>query len=64
MNTTGYKNRIPMPPAFMATTRQKILLGEHYIPESPFAITHPRTAHALETVGHFTREVINFAKQF
>ena len=64
MYKANFKNKVPMPPTFMATTRQKILLGEHYMPESAFAIIHPKTAHALQTVGNFTREVINFAKQF
>lgn len=56
-------NKPIVPPAFMATTRQKIILGEHTLPHSMFEIEHPRTMHAIQAIGNFTKEVVNFAKQ-
>jgi hypothetical protein len=55
-------SQVPMPPVFMATTRQKILFKEQNLPHSFFEIQHPRTMHALNYISDFAKEVVNLAK--
>lgn len=64
MNNMINNNKPIVPPAFMATTRQKIELGEHTLPHSMFELEHPKTMNAINAIGNFTKEVVNFAKQF
>ena len=61
MNTTTETDKPITPPAFMATTRLKIILKDH-IPESAFEIVHPRTSRALHAVENFTKSLVNFTK--
>ncbi len=63
MNNTIPESKIKLPPAFMATTRQKILLKEHTLPHSFFEIEHPRTMNVLHSISDFTKEVVNLAKR-
>ena len=50
-----------MPPAFMATTRQKILFHEQNLPHSFFEIKHPKTMNAIHYLSDVTKEIINIA---
>lgn len=56
-------DKMCMPPAFMATTRQKILLDEHKLPHSFFEIEHPRTMNAIHSIGNITKGIVNFARK-
>ncbi len=63
MNNSLTTSEIKLPPAFMATTRQKIVLKEHHLPHSFFEIEHPRTMNVLHSISDFTKEVVNLAKR-
>jgi len=57
------KKEIPTPPAFMATTRQKIYLMQHHLPtKDNMYIKHPRTMNALHSIGNVVRGVLNLTK--
>lgn len=63
MNSSLNSSGVPLPPAFMATTRQKILLKEHHLPESFFELTHPKTAKAINSIGNIAKSFVDFAKK-
>ena len=51
------------PPAFMATTRQKIYLMQHHLPvEENMYIKHPRTMNAIHSIKKFVEGVMSIAK--
>jgi len=54
--------KVPLPPEFMATTRQKILLKEHHLPESFFELTHPKTAKAINSIGAAAKSFMKIAR--
>lgn len=63
MESSTTKSKVKLPPVFMATTRQKIILKEHTLPHSFFEIEHPRTMSVLHSISDFTKEVVNLAKR-
>jgi len=50
--------KVPLPPEFMATTRQKILLKEHHF----FELTHPKTAKAINSIGAAAKSFMKIAR--
>lgn len=62
MDTIIKSKKIPTPPAFMATTRQKIMLMHHHLPEQYYPVKQSKTLQAFHSIGNFAKGVINFAR--
>ncbi len=56
MNKTLYPTKVPTPPAFMATTRQKILLRQH--------VTQNNVgSNALDVLGNIAKGILSIGKR-
>ena len=62
MNSTLNSSKVPMPPAFMATTRQKILLRSQGITDTSFCEKQSAAMHALNVIGNMTKGILSLAK--
>ncbi|MCD8378578.1 MAG: hypothetical protein LUB59_07320 [Candidatus Gastranaerophilales bacterium] len=61
MNNAFNSTKVPLPPAFMATTRQKILLAKQGITGSSFSGKHTSAISALNTIGNITKGILAHA---
>lgn len=61
MNKTFNSTKIPVPPAFMATTRQKILLKNHQLQNE--SLHQGKTMNALNILGSVTRGILSLTKR-
>ena len=56
MNKTLYPTKVPTPPACMATTRQKILLGQH--------VTQNNVgSNALDVLSNIAKGILSIGKR-
>jgi len=63
-NITNFnQTKVPTPPAFMATTRQKIYLMQHHLPvQDDMYIRHPKTMNVLHSIGNVVKDFIQNIK--
>ncbi|MCM1264628.1 MAG: hypothetical protein NC200_00375 [Candidatus Gastranaerophilales bacterium] len=63
MNKTLASNKIPTPPAFMATTRQKILLRSHQAQSKLEHVNSNVSNSALDLLGSITKGIMSITKR-
>jgi len=63
MNKTLNSAKIPTPPAFMATTRQKILLRSQGITDTHLYEKPSAAMNALNVIGGITKGILKLANK-